>query len=454
MKYFALVICALSLVPLYLIFRSSPHIRMNLWIVLGALPFVSMAMPFLDVALISWGEFWTGYVPGLQVTAVDVIAVFLYFTVRTRTNKISYNIPFLLYLAALSLSVLQAEMPLASGFSVWQFVRIYFVTVVVATACTQELIPYQLLKGLAVGMTIQFVSVLWQKFAQGAIQPTGTFAHQNTLGLIAHLVVFPHFALLLAGQRQLQSGATLVMGLVIAALIASRAALGFTLFGFVATYVFSVARRWAGRKATIGLAGAFAVALLAPIALASLEARFDAAPLFEDRYDERAAFNRTALAMLHANPWGIGANHYSFVGKHHGYSLSAGVAPIEGSLNNIVHNAYLLAAAEAGYFGGFAFALLMVFPVWIAFRYAWAIRSDSRGDLLLGLGVGMMTVCVHSFFEYIIVIKEVQYVLAIVVGMTFGLAHQISVVRTTQDPRRSQNPIARALPSRAGRLLS
>jgi hypothetical protein len=450
MKYVALAICVLAVLPAYLIFRNSPYVRNNLWLALGLLPFLSMALPFLDVALISWGEFWTGYVPGLQVSAIDVLCVVLYFSVSNRRNSIHYHLPFVLYLTALSLSVFQAEMPLASTFSVWQFARIYFVTVVIAKACTEPFEAQQLLKGMAIGLLFQFVTVLYQKFVGGMTQPTGLFAHQNTLGLILHLVICPHFAMLLAGQRQLQSGATLLMGLAIAALIASRASLGFAAFGSAMTYFVSIVHNWRTRKAAVGLAGAAAVAILTPIALSSLETRFEAAPLFEDRYDERAAFNRAAISILEANPWGVGANHYSFVGKNYGYSVSAGVAPIEGSLNNIVHNAYLLAGAEAGYFGVFAFSFLMVFPILVAFRYAWAARGARDGDLLCGLGVGMATVCLHSFYEYIVVIKEVQYVLAIIVGITFGYAHQ---VKTRQSRRTSKllerRPLTRNLDDRA-----
>lgn len=424
MKYLALCVGVLALWPIYVVFRSYPSMRKYVWVALGVLPFLSIVLPFLDVALISWGDFWTGYVPGLQVTAIDIIAVFLFFSVRKNPTFKSLHVLFGLNLAALTLSMLQADEPLATGFAVWQFVRVYFLAVLVAKACTDDVVAYQLLKGLSLGLAIQFIAVIWQKFGQGMVQPTGTFVHQNTLGLITHLVVFPNFALLLAGQRQIQSGASVAMGLVIAALIASRGALGFTGFGFSATYLLSFVRKWSKRKALLGLAGVFAVAGLVPIAMSSLATRFDAVPLLDEEYDERAAFNRTAIAILEANPLGIGANHYSYVGKNYGYSVRSGVAPIEGSLNNIVHNAYLLAAAETGYFGCFSFTLLMIFPIAVAFRYAWGVRGNPSGDLLLGLGVAMTTVCFHSLFEYIVVIKEVQYVMAIVVGMTFGLAKQ------------------------------
>jgi hypothetical protein len=430
MKYIALCIGIIGIIPLALFLRTNPAARNKFWILLGIIPFITKVVPLFDVALITWHEFWVGYVPGLQVSAIDLVAIAIYFTVKHQTNSIRYHFPFLLYLTAISLSVFQADMPLASVFFVWQFIRTYFLTVVIAKACTDETVPLQLLKGLAIGLAIQIVVVLYQKFGLKMIQPTGTFVHQNTLGLITHLVVFPHFALLMAGQRQLQNAATPLVGLMVTALIASRAALGFSALGFVVTYVLSCMRRWTNWKAMVGAAGVLTVALLGPVAYMSLEKRFDAAPLTEDEYDERAAFNRAALSMLAAHPFGVGVNHYPYVGKNYGYSVRAGVANIEGSLNNIVHNAYYLNAAEAGYLGFVAFILLMLYPIWTALRYSWMARGDVRGDLLLGLGVAMAIVATHSLLEYIIVIKEVQYVLAIVVGMTFGLAHQIKTSRS------------------------
>lgn len=430
MKYAVLAIGIFGILPLSLLLRAYPAIRSNFWILLATMPFLSLAVKFLDVAVISWDDIWFSYVPGLQISGIDLFAVAMYLAIRHQTNSIRYHLPFILYLTAISLSVLQAEKPLAAIFYVWQFARVYFFAVVVAKACTQDDVPYQLLKGLAIGVLLQFVTVIWQKFGLRIIEPTGTFTHRNTLGLIMHLAVFPHFALFLAGHRQLQNTFTPLFGLAVASLIASRAAIGFSAFGFAATYILSLARRRSGWKMTIGLAGALMIVVLAPVVQTSLEMRYYANPLLDDEYDERAAFNRTALAMLEANPLGIGVNHYSYIGRTQGYSVRSGVADNAGSLNNTVHNAYLLAGAEAGYFGLLAFIILTLYPAFVAFKYAWlSDRQDPRCDLLIGLGVAMTTVYFHSFFEYIIVIKEVQYVLAIVFGMTFGLAHQVKTIR-------------------------
>lgn len=434
MKYVVLAVGIIGILPLSLLLRAYPAVRSKVWILLALMPFLSVTLKFLDIAVISWDDIWFSYVPGLQISGIDLIAVAMYLAIRHQSNSIRYHLPFILYLTAISLSVLQAEKPLAAIFYVWQFIRVYFFAVVVAKACTQEDVPLQIMKGLAIGIALQFFTVVWQKFGLQMIEPTGTFPHRNTLGLIMHLAVFPHFALFLAGQRQLQNTITPLFGAAVASLIASRAAVGFAAFGFAATYLLSFAHKRSGWKMFIGFAGAFLILALAPVVQSSLESRFYYNPLLDHEYDERAAFNRTAIAILSENPLGVGVNHYSFIGRTHGYSIRSGVANNEGSLNNTVHNAYLLAGAEAGYIGLLAFIILTLYPAFIAFKFAWlARRDDPRGDLLIGLGVAMVTVYIHSLFEYIIVIKEVQYVIAIVFGMTFGLAHQIKTARKEAD---------------------
>ena len=428
MKFIVLAIGIIGIIPLALVLRANAYTLNKFWIFIGLAPFISSVTPLANVALITWDQIWFSYVPGLQVTIIDLIAVAIYCALWDRKNSIRFHIPFILYLIAITQSAFHADKPLAALFYVWQFVRIYFFVTVIAKACTTPEVPTQLLKGMALGLLVQLSVTLWQKFGLHVLEPSGTFPHRNTLGLVLHLVVSPHFALFLAGQRQLQNAATPLLGLTIASIIASRAAVGIIGFNLAVTYMLSCLRERTRWKAMIGLAGVLVVAVMAPIAYQTLEKRFERDPLMEHEYDERAAFNRAALLMLDDHPFGVGVNHYSYVGKNYGYSIRAGVYPNEANLNNTVHNAYMLAAAEAGYLGFISFIILCACPLWIALKYVWkSQRNDPRGDLLLGLATGFLATYIHSYFEYVIVMKDVQYILGIAMGMTFGLAHQIKV---------------------------
>jgi O-antigen ligase len=74
--------------------------------------------------------------------------------------------------------------------------------------------------------------------------------------------------------------------------------------------------------------------------------------------------------------------------------------------------------------------LMLLQPLIVAFRCGWRNRDDSRGDLLIGLGTGILMVYIHSFFEWIFVAYQTQYLFAMVIGLVAGLARQLGYWRT------------------------
>jgi O-antigen ligase len=126
---------------------------------------------------------------------------------------------------------------------------------------------------------------------------------------------------------------------------------------------------------------------------------------------------------------GIGANNYAFFATTEGYSRQAHVASVDLSLSPHVHNAYLLTAAETGYFGLVAFLLLLLRPLTTALLCSWQNRKDRRGELLLGLGVALLIAYIHAYFEWVFLIYELQYILAIIIGMVAGLAQELGYWR-------------------------
>jgi O-antigen ligase len=170
------------------------------------------------------------------------------------------------------------------------------------------------------------------------------------------------------------------------------------------------------------------IIVLAPMALSSFEARFareEQAGLVVD--EERSALERAASMILEDHPMGIGPNSYVVVANVEGYNARAKVAWTSGSAH--VHNVYWLVADESGYLGLFTFIILLSRPLIVAFRCGWRSRADYRGDLLLGFGVALLTVYLHSFYEWIFVMFQTQYMFAFSVGAVVGLAQQLGYWR-------------------------
>ena len=154
--------------------------------------------------------------------------------------------------------------------------------------------------------------------------------------------------------------------------------------------------------------------------------------------------------MFSDHPLGIGSNHYLVIANVEGYNDRAGVQL--NSRTSIVHNVYRLVSTETGWLGLITFLLLLLRPLIVAFSCGWSNRSDKRGDLLIGIGVGLLIVYIHSYFEWIFVRSETQYMFAIQIGLVAGLAQQLGYwpnrakalgPKNAKNPRRSSGTARR-----------
>lgn len=439
MKFVVLAIAVSAAFPLSLMLRSNPGFTRLFWIAFGMLPFLSTALPMFDIGLVTLAGQWVGFVYSLEVTLVDVMALAALLSFSPGRGPIPAwcKLPLLLYIGASALSMLNADNPLAASFGVWQFARMFLVMVVVTQLCLEPQRAIQLLTGMALGMGCHLVAVIYQRFGLGMTQAHGLFIHQNTLGMSAHMVLIPHLALLLHAYPGLRTQLFAVLGtLLVVIFTASRAAVGLSAAGMGLIYSIMALGGLTGRKMMFAAVALLGLAVTAPVVLSSFEHRFELVPLNEDQYDERAAFNRAASFILDDHPGGVGVNHYVRVARDFGYSERAGVAQVEGNRNNIVHNAYLLTAAETGYLGLAAFCLMLAVPLVTALLTGWRFRALGEGALLLGFGATLAVMYTHAFFEWVIFAKEVQYLLFMTMGMIFGISLRLhAMARTAADNR-------------------
>lgn len=450
MKFIALLVALAGVFPMSLLLRSSGLFARAFWVIIGMLPFFSAVFPMFDIGLISWGDHWIGFVYSLELTIVDILALAAFFALPGRGLPWWCKLPALFFVIAAGLSMLQADEPLGAFFGVWQFARMVFVMAVVGHACRVEpRIAIYILLGMSLGMGSHLVAVLQQRFILGIAQAHGLFLHQNTLGMATHMVLYPALALLLYGYRRWWLAPTVAATVIVVVLTASRATVGFAGFGLLLTFVLLAMSGITQRQMLFAAVSVLALAIITPLALASFHKRFAENPLNEEQYDERAAFNRTAAFILADHPGGIGSNHYVHVAKNFGYASRAGVLDSEVNRRNIVHNAYWLTAAETGYLGLAAYLGMLAAPLVCAFAAGWRDRNRAEGALLLGFGVALLIVYVHSNFEWIVFTKDVQYPLFMTMGMTFGIATCLGDLRRAERERRQRDatgPQARAAP--------
>lgn len=448
MKWVALLLF-IALVPVLISWlHENPKRAPTVWAVMGFLPFV-MDPWHLIVAPISWAM-WPGYVKGLELSLLDFVAL----AVFIRYQKIRINSPIMtvlpLYILVVVVTMLFSGVPQAAFFYAWQLARVLLIFAAVAKICQDERGPSALILGMVLGLCVQAGYAIEQRFS-GVAQASGTFGHQNLLGMVSHFVTFPALALLMVDGKKRAPLFGVLAGAIVIIFGASRATLGLAGIGFVSLLLLSIMRRPTSRKSMIVGLGLVGLAIATPLAFSSLQKRFTEAPISAD-YDERAAFERAARMVIADHPMGIGSNQYVVVANTQGYSDRAGVIWNFGSRAANVHNAYLLIWAETGFLGLAAFAMLLLTPIRTAFRAAWQNRKDPRGDLLLGLGVCLSIIGIHCFFEWIFVVYPVQALFAIDAGIITGLVRQISLEKSKQakiGKRQDHDPVAAAAPETA-----
>jgi O-antigen ligase len=423
-KWVGLILMLAAIVPLTRWLRRNPGATEKAYMLMGFLPWVLDYHLFM--AFISQVD-WPGYVTGTEITVLDTLTLAVYFALPRTRHPLPFRISMAFYFFAVLLSVFQARYAwMAALFYPWQLARIFlfYATVARACACDSRAVP-ALMKGMVAGLFLEAGVVIWERFGLGILQAGGTQVHQNMLGMMSQFVIFPLFALLLAREGGWLPTVGTLAGLVVQVLTVSRATVGLGVFGFAAVFLLSIARQWTSRKVAVFLIGIATVAALTPMVISSFERRFAA----EDfgTYDERAALETMSSMILSDHPLGVGANNFVITAIVDGYSEKAGVIP--SSRLAIVHNVYWLVAAETGYLGLATFVILLLRPMIVAFVCGWRHRGDARGDLLLGLGVMLLTVYIHSLFEWLLVNREAQYMLALALGLIAGLAQQLGYWR-------------------------
>ena len=144
---------------------------------------------------------WPGYVKGAEFTAIDVLALAIFLSQPATRHWLPFLYSIVFYFIAVLFSALMAQVPMASLFFAWQLIRIFLVFFIVTRACSDERNVSAMLTGMAIGICLEVVSTVWQRFGLGVLQTGGTVGEKNLLGLMSQFVGMPWFALLLAGRR-------------------------------------------------------------------------------------------------------------------------------------------------------------------------------------------------------------------------------------------------------------
>ena len=438
MKWAALLLFILVGVGLANALRRDPRAAIVAAFALGFLPFV-MAPWHLYVAPYSIAT-WPGYVKGWEVGLIDAIAVACLISLPRSRSSLPFKYVFLLYIAAAIISVFLAQnFKIALSYPI-QLARIFLVFAAVARLSSSSAGLKATFQGLILGLSYQAAIAVWDRFG-GALQSGGSFGHQNLLGFVSHLAFIPAFGLLLSGRWTRLAIAGLISGAIVVTLTVSRATIAFAAIGLLITYLVSATSHFSSRKIGVGLASLALIGLSFPIINYSFERRFAAqgGGSFNAPDEERHAFERTAGMITADYPFGVGANHYVVVANIQGYASRAGVGWSSGSRATNVHNSFLLIQAETGFLGLITISLLIGTAAISSLIHAFRARRTPEAEILIGIFGALCAITLHSFYEWMLVTHQAQYLLAVVLGLAAGLIQQLRAgARTGGKTARTQ----------------
>ena len=420
MKWLGLILALAAVGPLSRWLLRNPGHAPKIWMLIGFLPFVVNTL-HLFMAAIAWSG-WSSYVQGAEFSVIDAVALAVYLTLPPSPHPLPFRISMALYFFAVLVSAVQAEMMEVVFFYTWHLARMFLVYATVTRACADPRVAPAILKGMAAGLIMEAGIVIWQRFGLGMLQTPGNLGHQNLVGMISFFVTFPFFALLLAGRGGWLPPVVTLAGCVAQVLTVSRATIAIAGIAYLILFIVSVLQRWTSRKRLIFLIGTAAFIIVTPLILSSIEQRGGSNDV-DNSDKERTVLVDEAQRIISDYPLGVGANQYVNAAQEKGYKtpgLNWGV---------MVHNVYLLVLAETGYFGLFAFLVFLLYPSSVAFRCGWRYRGYLYGDLLLGVGMALLSVYIQGLFEFEFLEIVPQYLFAMELGMVAGLAQQLGYWR-------------------------
>jgi O-antigen ligase len=128
--------------------------------------------------------------------------------------------------------------------------------------------------------------------------------------------------------------------------------------------------------ATFLVSVGFAFCILKPFVLPRAAVR-----AAEPSVTERVQYLKLGFGIIHERPQGVGMGNQVLYAQNYGLYGAYGIVRGAGQP---VHNTYLLVADEVGFFGGVAFALILIGTLWRGIR--WGALSLERATSLVMLG--------------------------------------------------------------------
>lgn len=419
----------------------------------------------VDINFVSM-EMYRGDTRGFEFGITDwmivALAAVMLFSPRWRDRRPALwppnGIPVTAYMMLAFCSMFVAAMPLYAGFGLFKIMRAILVYWVAYNYLRSERDLRNVLLVLAAIVAFEFVQVLMQR-AGGLYRAHGTMPHSNTLALYINVINMIFLSFVLNDRsgrwRRVMYWAAFVMGSLIVLATFSRGALAVMVLGYSVVVALSM---WDRVRLPKLRTVALLVILALPLAIKvtpSVIKRFETAPVNAELSRRQA--NAAAIAMANSGWLGVGINNYSYQINETGFAQY-----IESELDRgIVHNIYLLHAAEMGWIGLALFLLMIGNFLWMAIRLVMLRTNNVVSWMAIGLFAAMTTLWLQSLLEWAFrqTYLTIQFFMlaGFLAALPRVLRHQADQRRRAQKRARWQYATSRGLaapPSAPGRAAA
>jgi len=389
---------------------------------------VSVTVPiyFGKALVVSRGNGSVANGAGINLTDVLALALLLLLLAKLAIRQIEIHffplttIPALAWLVLSSLSLLTARDGQLGLIQLMNMSKLLLFCWVIANSVRNEVdvtwvttgvvlgVLFQALVGIYQGVTghplgLYFLTetsaVQQQQLTEGLVyRVQGTIGHPNSYAMYVTTGLPLALAFLFSAPRtqwKYPAIAALCLGCLALVFSLSRSAWVNSVVITSLVLALAVRRKRIGGRAAVLIAGTTSLVLLGLILLGPhiIRSRLTSSDL--GSANSRITQAQTALAMIKGHPWvGVGLNNYVLVSPHYGAADFVSDKPV------VVHNAFLLIAAETGLVGLTAFLSLLA----ILLIQAWRIVNRARTDTLWVAGVGVLSafvaLSVHSMVDY------------------------------------------------------
>lgn len=376
-------------------------------------------------------EKYRGVDRGFQITLTDLIAWGLLIYLNGSRNRAITKFPkgsalcVVLFLIAL-VSAFQAPVLMYSMFTIWKFVRIFIVFVVMANMVRIGTPLRSLYYGWTMMGLVTGFECFFQKYKMGLYRVNGFFDHSNSIPIFVlqgmSYVLLTALADPKLSSRWVWLGVASTLGMTFSVL-STQSRMGVMVAAIILLITLGIVNVLSKQKRTRIVSACVLTVLLIGAAMATktMMERVKNAP--ESSAQARQEFNTAAEMMAKEHPMGIGINSFSAVlssNSHYHAHFEVMANEIEDGQGGVAHHIYKLTAAELGPTGLYVFLLVIGNLALIGIRAGWKGRGTLLGGQAWSLAIGAVAVHVIGNFEYAFRITPICTMFAMISGAAVG----------------------------------